>query len=79
MKTYNCYEDLRNDRSFNFPVEIEIEGENFHLHHVSLSRGYQSTKFNKVENYTGRFGEGIKISTWCNTSNRYHYLGYYVK
>lgn len=79
MKKYNCYEELKNDVSFNFPMEIEVEGECFHLHHVSLSRGYQTTKANKIENYTGRFGDGIKISTWYNNSNRYHNLGYYVK
>lgn len=79
MKKYNCYEDLKNDGSFNFPMEIEVESEFFHLHHISLSRGYQSTKVNKIENYTGRFGDGIKISTFYSGSNRYHNLGYYVK
>lgn len=46
--------------------------------HTSLARGYQSTKSNKIEEYSGRFGKGYKVHSHYSKSSKYHLVTYYI-
>lgn len=55
--------------------------------HTALAKGYITRGGTYSEEYTGRFGEGVKIhlanvetrGRFARSSNRYHYVMYYVK
>lgn len=52
----------------------------FRFHHSALGKGYVSRKYKvyKVEEYHGKFGDGIKIHYPCLYSTRYHIVCYYI-
>ena len=77
MKVYNSIEDLKNN--YSGENEFMSEGELFHLHHRATRRGYQSIKNYSIENYKGRFGEGIVIKSHHPNSTTYHVHSYFIK
>ena len=76
MKVYNSFEDLKN--SYSGENEFKCEGKIFVLHHYATRKGYQSVKNHSIENYNGRFGNGIVIKSHHPRSTTYHIHSYFI-
>lgn len=48
-------------------------------HHTALGRGYQTTKYDCWEEYSGKFGVGYLRRSHSDKSNNYHKVTYFVK
>lgn len=58
----------------------EIMQQGYKLHHIASQRGYLSRKGDpKVEEYSGRFGSGYKVTKPRWDTTQYVTVEYYIK
>lgn len=56
-----------------------VKTQGYKEHHSSLARGYQTTKYDCWEDYSGKFGNGYIRRRHSDKSNNYHVITYFVK